>query len=101
MVYGGSEAVIPMVIQPQLNLCAPHLHHLMFICAARLEADSADLAQSQRSLSLAVNGLWQRHLSTRVLPTATGEGVFRSPHLSIYLSIYSFIRLFIHHCDAS
>lgn len=74
MVYCGSEAVIPMVIQPQLNLCARHLHHLMFISAARLEADSADLAQSQRSLSLAVNGLWQHSLSTRVLPTLTGGG---------------------------
>lgn len=73
MVYGGSEAVIPMVIQPQLNLCARHLHHLMFISAARLEADSADLAQSQRSLSLAVNGLCQHSLSTRVLPTLKGE----------------------------
>lgn len=56
MVCCGSEAVILRVIRPQLNLCARHLHHLMFISAARLKPDSADLAQSRRSLSLGVNG---------------------------------------------
>lgn len=92
MVHGGSEAVI----QPQLNLCARHLHHLMFISAARLMADSADLAQSQRSLSLAVNGLCQHSLSTRVLPTPTAPGpIKRLCSVSDY-SIFIYY-LFVYH----
>lgn len=69
MVYCGSDAVILRMIQPQLNLCAAHLHHLMFHVGACFQPDSADLTQWYRLLSFMVNGyatvmLWHFGAST-------------------------------------